>query len=275
MKNSIIETMEIRCSIRSYSKRPLNHALQGQLIDYLNHVKHPFDANIRIELIEIKDYPGNHRLGTYGIIQNAQAFLAVCCDRSTLAEEALGYTFEKVILKCTQLGIGTCWIGGTFNKGAFADAAGLKNNEMLPIISPVGQASAKPSIMSKAMSKMTKQKSRKSFETLFFSNDWTVGLTPKTAGIFGEPLEMVRIAPSSRNCQPWKVLVDDKGAHFYRTAPRDINRIDMGIALCHFDLACCELGIEGAFDCCETAESKEPEGAFYTLSWLRKGDQNV
>lgn len=262
--------MKSRRSIRSYSKRPLNHAAEGEIQDYLRHIEHPFDAKIRVELIKTGEYPGSHRLGTYGIIKNAQAFFAVCCDRSDFAEEALGYAFEKVVLKCTQLGLGTCWLGGTFNKGAFADAVQLRADEMLPIVSPVGQASAKPSMMSKTMSRITKQRSRKAFEDLFFMDDWKIPLTPKSAGDFGVPLEMVRLAPSSRNCQPWKVLLDDRGVHFYRLEPRGMNRIDLGIALCHFDLACRELGISGKLEIVPEAEDHIPADGFYTMSWIRK-----
>lgn len=270
MKKSVIEAMKARRSIRSYSKRPMHHAVEGQLLDYLRHIEHPFDARIKIELIKAEESAGSHRLGTYGVIKNAQAFFAVSCDRSNYAEEALGYAFEKVVLKCTQLGLGTCWIGGTFNKGAFADAVHLKSDEMLPIISPVGQASAKPSMVSKTMSRVTKQHSRKSFESLFFMDNWKIPLTQKSAGDFGVPLEMVRLAPSSRNCQPWQVLVTPEGAHFYRMAPRSMNRIDLGIALCHFDLACQELGIPGSLETIPEAMAYTPDNGFYTMSWIRK-----
>ncbi|MEG2898659.1 MAG: nitroreductase family protein, partial [Eubacterium sp.] len=272
MKKSNIEAMKVRRSIRSYGKRTMNHATEGQLQDYIRYVKHPFDAKIRIEYLKNKNSNGNQRLGTYGIIKNPQAFLVVICDRSPLAEETLGYTFEKVILYCTQLGLGTCWLGGTFNKGGFADRVELKNNEMLPIVSPVGTATTKPSLVSKTMSLMTKQHSRKEYETLFFKDSWNMPLTQKSAGRFGIPFEMIRLAPSSRNCQPWKILLEETGTetriHFFRTEPRSMNRIDLGIAMCHFDLACQELGINGRFKKIELAPILIPENNFYTISWI-------
>lgn len=61
MKKSVIEAMKARRSIRSYSKRPMHHAAEGQLQDYLRHIEHPFDARIRVELIKSGEYPGHHR----------------------------------------------------------------------------------------------------------------------------------------------------------------------------------------------------------------------
>ena len=62
---------------------------------------------------------------------------------------------------------------------------------------------------------------------------------------------MVRLAPSAVNRQPWRILVDQNCVHFYLKRTKgfnggkiDMQKIDMGIALCHFDLMCEELGIK-------------------------------
>lgn len=67
---------------------------------------------------------------------------------------ALGYSLEKVILYCTSLGLGTVWLGGTFNKGNFAKAVNLKENEILPIVSPVGYEGGKKSLFAKVVGKI-------------------------------------------------------------------------------------------------------------------------
>ena len=41
------------------------------------------------------------------------------------AEEAYGYSFEKLVLYAWSLGIGTTWIGGTMKRELFEKAAGL------------------------------------------------------------------------------------------------------------------------------------------------------
>lgn len=63
-------------------------------------------------------------------------------------------------------------------------------------------------------------------------------------------LELVRLAPSAVNGQPWRVVRCGDRVHFYEKRGRgmasdtwDIQKIDMGIALCHFELGAVESGL--------------------------------
>ncbi|MDE6277438.1 MAG: nitroreductase family protein, partial [Muribaculaceae bacterium] len=51
---------------------------------------------------------------------------------------------------------------------------------------------------------------------------------------FHEALEMMRIAPSSTNSQPWRVLVESDTAHFYYKPKSAASVLDTGIGICHF-----------------------------------------
>ena len=53
------------------------------------------------------------KLGTYGFIKGAYSFIASSTVREEFALESLGYQMEKIVLKATELGLGTCWLGGT------------------------------------------------------------------------------------------------------------------------------------------------------------------
>jgi hypothetical protein len=69
---------------------------------------------------------------------------------------------------------------------------------------------------------------------------------------------MVRGAPSASNKQPWRIVRVGRDWHFYleRTPGywgrskrlvqiADLQRVDIGIAMCHFDLAAREEGLQG------------------------------
>ena len=66
----------------------------------------------------------------------------------------------------------------------------------------------------------------------------------------GELIEMVRWAPSAVNKQPWRVVIGDGCFHFYEKRDRgyegpstgDLQKIDVGIALCHFVMGLEEMG---------------------------------
>ena len=66
---------------------------------------------------------------------------------------------------------------------------------------------------------------------------------------------MVRLAPSAVNKQPWRVIAADNTAHFYlkrskgfgRSTHLDMQKIDLGIALCHFALTAKENGLSIEF----------------------------
>lgn len=105
------------------------------------------------------------------------------------------------------------------------------------------------------MRKAIKTDSRNPFETIFFDGTFDVPLTGKAAGRLAGVLEMVRRAPSAVNKQPWRVVADKTGVRFYlkRTkgfiseAAGDMQKIDLGIALCHFALAAEENDINICF----------------------------
>ena len=91
------------------------------------------------------------------------------------------------------------------------------------------------------MRKTIKADERKGTEQLFFDGDFS---TPLTTGDekLRDALEMVRLAPSATNSQPWRILRAGNAFHFYLAHTKgytdkagwDMQKIDMGIALCHF-----------------------------------------
>ena len=70
-----------------------------------------------------------------------------------------------------------------------------------------------------------------------------------------EILEMVRWAPSAVNKQPWRILKLENAYHFFEKKDKgyisdavgDMQKIDMGIALCHFVMGLEEKGMSYEF----------------------------
>lgn len=274
---SIVQIIKERISVRSYEPKLVEPALKENLVSYLDKLNGPFGAKVRFKLIDSKDsLDKGIKLGTYGMIRGASSFIASACEKHDMSLEELGYELEKFILYATSLGLGTCWLGGTFKKSEFSKALELKNAELLPIVTPVGYPNKNKSILDTLIWKVTAARSRKSWDEIFFNKSFNKALSESDAGGYKEALEMSRLAPSASNKQPWRIIKDDDTFHFYLCHAKgynastgfDMQKIDMGIIMCHFDLTLKEMGISGSFKKCPQTIEIPNENTEYIISWI-------
>jgi hypothetical protein len=120
-----------------------------------------------------------------------------------------------------------------------------------------------------------KSDQRKPWDTLFFKNNLSTPLTEKEAGIYVVPLEMLRLAPSATNAQPWRIVKDGDIIHFYETHNSNtredeslIKRVDIGIAIGHFHQTALERGLTGKFEKRSQQNFEIPKNTNYIVSWV-------
>jgi nitroreductase len=264
---SIIETIQKRRSVRTYTGEPLRNEHIAQIKEYINRLQAPFGINARIELISVNSDNKPIKLGTYGWIKGACDYLVLVYEAMPFAETAAAYLFEQVILFCTDLGLGTCWLGGSFSRSDFKKQVRFNVNEKLKIVSPVGYLSDRKRFLEQYIVRADKNHaSRKPFGELFFDKNFDYPLSEAYAGVYLKPLEMVRLAPSANNKQEWRVLLDDNALHFYKKPYPFFDSIDIGIALCHFELSCKELGIKGKYKQLKVFPTNN--NVNYVISWI-------
>lgn len=272
---SITELIKKRHSVRNYSDQPVTPDQQRKLEAFIKTLENPFGQPVKFHLLDRTINSGAQKLGTYGVIQGSQHFVGATVGGDGLNLEALGFEFETVLLYLTSLGLGTCWLGGTFDRRGFAGAMDVTTDELFPIISPYGYAADKLHLKEKAMRALARSDSRKDPTELFFQNDFNTPLTAEQSGAWTVPLEMVRLAPSASNKQPWRILLLDDVLHFYEykspgyssAFAYDIQRIDLGIAAAHFYLTAQELGLFGHFEPLRPALDI-PNNYIYEFSWI-------
>ena len=158
------------------------------------------------------------------------------------------------------------------SKGDFEKIVRLGESEKIVIVSPLGYRKDRASMLEGVMRTMVKANNRKPWTELFFNQDKTHALDEDSARGYAIPLEMVRLAPSASNKQPWRVIFSDTGFHFYlsRTkgyglASYDVQMNDLGIAKYHFEKAADELGLSGKWDKIDHPVVEEWE---YVTSWI-------
>ena len=253
-QTSVIELIKIRKSCRTFEEREIETTAFQKIKAYLSEINKASTIKARYVVVNnFEDEKGAaKKLGTYGVISGASTFIVGIVDKDEKDAAMFGYQFEKIILYATDLGLQTCWLGGTFNKGSFSKNLELGENEMIVIVSPLGYKKDKPKLLESAMRSLAGSDQRKPWNEIFFNKDSTRSLSVEEAGKYAVALDMLRLAPSASNKQPWRVIMSHNRFDFfvsrttgYRSLGFDLQKNDVGIAMCHFELSARESGLKG------------------------------
>jgi nitroreductase len=281
---SVLEIIRQRYSSRTYQADPLEENKRQLLSDAAaSATTGPLGTKSRFELIAASegDPQALRSLGTYGFIKGATGYIVGAVTEAPNNLEDFGYLLELIVLYATDLGLGTCWLGGTFTKSSFAKKISARDNELVPGVISVGYIAKKLRRIESLLKRNNNTDRRLPWKKLFFESNFDRPLTPEESGDFSSVLEMVRLAPSASNRQPWRVVRLGNRMHFYlrrtpgyRESPlvrwttvADLQRIDMGIAMSHFELTARELGLVGNWQVSDPKLELPDEHTEYIVSW--------
>lgn len=281
--NNIVKVIEMRHSCRSYIDSPLTESDRKNLSEIVSErVASPYGGCARFVLFAAEPSDGNalKKLGTYGFIRNPAAFIAGVIKEPEMNLEDFGYSMERIILHASAMGLGSCWLGGSFSRSGFAQRAGIAEGEIIPAVASIGYAAERKTVTDRILRAAAGSDKRKNRNELFFGSG-SDELNISADSGYGRALEMVRLAPSASNKQPWRV-VKEEGAdifHFFiERSPgysmqvkfiggTDLQRVDMGIAMCHFEYTALESGLKGVWVKRNPAGIKIRKGWEYCLTW--------
>lgn len=282
---SIDEIIKQRYSCRTYRSEPLDENIKQQLSDFASTVvSGPLGSTARFELIAANenDRKALRSLGTYGFIKGATGFIVGATRQDTYNIEDFGYMLELIILYATDLGLGTCWLGGTFTKSSFAKKISAEEGELVPAVAAIGYIAKKPRRIESIFRRDDGTDRRLPWERLFFDGGFDTPLSQDGLGEYLNVLKMVRLSPSASNRQPWRIVREYDTWHFYlqrtpgyRESPlvklttvADLQRMDMGIAMSHFDLTASELGLSGQWEIRNPNINRPDPLTEYLVSWV-------
>ena len=190
-----------------------------------------------------------------GTIKGAKDFLAITVKDEAFAMEATGYQFENLVLYASDMGLGTVWLAATFSRKDFENIMEINNDDLFPCICPIEYPTEKRSFIEKIMRTSLGSKNRKAWNKLFYLNDFNQALLQADAGKYETALEMLRLAPSSTNAQPWAAVKEGDNIHFFCNYKNNISddmkkikHLDLGIALSHFHQTAMSEGLDRKFE---------------------------
>jgi len=268
-----IETIKKRKSCRTFNKDVVNYAIVKVLEDYISRNRKLINGEIIDLCIVQKSFDDKKMKLDYGVIKGQTTYLLGTPVSSQYSRINYGYIMEKVVLKAFKLGLSSCWIG-SFDKNYFSDINVEKGHE-IPGIVILGFPDYKPTRWEKIIRFSMKASKRNSWENLFFNYNLSTPLLPEKIKKYTDSLEMVRLAPSSGNTQPWRIYYDEKTSEFHffkkiinkRYEESGMHDIDMGIALSHFELTSIQKGLSGNWVIKEKDTIKQSEELEYIITW--------
>ena len=236
-----------RKSVRSYDERTIEPETLEQVKVFAREIRNPFGIPVEFVFLDAKE-----KGLSSPVLTGEPLYVAGKVKKTPYGEVAFGFAMEQLLLYAWSLGLGSVWIGGTMKREAFEAAAELKEGERMPCVSPLGYPAIRKSLREAVMRRGCGADSRLNGEKLFFDGDFEKPLVGKALEPVGDMLELVRWAPSAVNKQPWRIVLRNDRFHFYLRHDRgylgeavgDLQKIDMGIALCHFVLAARIKGLE-------------------------------
>lgn len=274
----VSELIRERRSCRSFAAAAPDAALLEEARRFAAAAPAPFGSRLRFGLIDNDKVRADNLFsaGSYGMIKGARFYLAALVRRQEPRRwEDAGFALEAAVLQATALGLGSCWIGGVFDRKRFGRVLGMENGEQLPAVIALGFAAERPTWRDRLVRWGAKGDRRKPPGELFFSGGWDSPL--EGAAAWNGALEGVRLAPSASNKQPWRIVRLGGAFHFHLARDKaysalmplaDLQRIDLGIAMCHFQFSAAELGLHGQWSIDDPRIPGTPANYEYIASYL-------
>ncbi len=276
----VADLIRQRHSCRSFDGRGLEVKLLDELEEFPGGLELPFGNQPRFGIIDSEQVRSQNLFstGSYGMIKGVRFYLAALVRRGEPRRwEDSGFALEAAVLHATGLGLGSCWIGGVFDRRRFGRILEIRADEQLPAVIAIGRQASKKTLRDRLVRWSAGGDRRKATSELFFMGGWRAPWPDAVEARWTKVLECVRLAPSASNKQPWRIILADGAFHFFLNRDKaysalmpkaDLQRIDMGIAMCHFQLAAAEFGLDGEWRISEPALPDTPANYEYVITFV-------
>ena len=203
----MLDLMKERHGVRQYSDKKIEGDVKSKLNKYVASINEESGLSMQIFYNEPNCF--NSMLAHYGKFSNVKNYIAIVGKKEE--QEKSGYYGEKLVLKCQELGLNTCWVALTHGKVNVQ----TKPQQRLLILIALGYGTnTGVAHKSKPIKELCKEDAYP---------EW-----------FMKGMEAVSLAPTAMNQQ--KFLFEMKNGQVYAKALRGFySKIDLGIVKYHFE----------------------------------------
>lgn len=223
----LLKAISKRCSRRSFLEKEIEDNVKEKLDEIIKVINEVSELNIQL-ITDDKELFKSFA-SSYGMLKGVQSYFALVGNKNDdRLLDKIGYYGELLVLEATALGLGTCWIGGTYKKGECIQHIKCSKDKELVAIIPVGYVEDEKTFKEKLIKKVVNRRS-KTIDEMYTSE----GKVPEE---FINGMKAVQFAPSAVNRQP--VMFNYKDG-VVTAMISDLNvkeEIDLGIAMLHFKI---------------------------------------
>lgn len=203
----MLDLMKERHSVRQYSDKKIDGDVKTKLDTYVASINEESGLSMQIFYNEPNCF--NSMLAHYGKFSNVKNYIAIVGKKEE--QEKAGYYGEKLVLKCQELGLNTCWVALTHGK---VNVQTKPQQKLLILIALGYSTNMGVAHKSKPIKELCKEDAYP---------EW-----------FMKGMEAVRLAPTAMNHQ--KFMFEIKNGQVYAKALMGFySKIDLGIVKYHFE----------------------------------------
>lgn len=239
IKHTWIDSIDKRKSRRTYIDEDLRETEVSPILYLIDDINRNTGFNIKY-ISDCKDGLSGFK-ASYGMISGVKSFIALVGNKDIKNyKEWLGYYGEMLVLEASSLNLGTCWIGGTFNRDICESKIIKNHNEELVCIIAIGHVKDYLSHKEKLIKGFSKKESN--LEDILIHSDKDIEPWIEAG------MKSVIKAPSALNKKPVKYKWEDnKIKAFVDKSNYGYECIDLGITLLHFQVGALSKGYEGSW----------------------------
>ncbi len=214
--------IENRVSRRKFEKESITNWEKEKIISLIGQLNE--ESGLTMAFMEDGGGAFGKLRKSYGLFTNVRSLILMKGKKGDKDwKEKIGYYGEDLVLAITDLGLGTCWVGGTFDK----DELTIDSGEELACVVVVGKVAA-PSLTEKMVRSAAHRKVKSRKERIL--SDQALPQWVQNG------MKAVLLAPSAKNTQKVMFKYENSILSAQIVDDYSMDLIDLGIAKKHFEI---------------------------------------